>query len=46
MFRRLFAFLLCIVMITGMLPVSVFAEEPVIPETGETEILPQETSLA
>lgn len=44
MFRRLFAFLLCIVMITGMLPASVFAEEPVIPETGETEILPQETA--
>ena len=44
MFRRISALLLCIVMIVGMLPVSVFAEEPAVPESSEVTPLPEETS--
>ena len=44
MFRRISALLLCIVMIIGMLPVSVFAEEPAVPESSEVTPLPEETS--
>lgn len=44
MFRRISAFLLCIVMLAGMLPISAFAQEPEVPESTEIAAQPQETT--
>ena len=44
MFRRISALILCFVMLSGMLPVSVFAQESVEPESTEIATQPQETA--